>query len=366
MPDNLSDGINLNSHSGAKTMNQSFLRKLRVPSIRFGPIAVAVIFAGFNVVSSQNSDARNGNNPYSPSPPKKVKQQESSTAKPAASDVAFTMQPQESALQQNRALTAEQPLKIGESADPRSLPPTEIYKIGAGDVLYINLKNAEQGSGYYTVRKDGTIDFPLAGENVIVTDQTPNNLAKFLASSIKLFPDPQLEVKIREFASHKITVTGLVDNPGEKSLQREAIPLFVLKTDAIVDTMATKVIVTRDPLSKPEIYDLRVANTDNILIYPGNKIDFTSEYGNTRAGSSFYFISGEVVSGGQRGLPFGLTLYQAVIASGGPKGSPKKAIIRRKNEKGIFVIFEHNLRAIKNGKAPDPAISNGDVIEIRN
>src|SRR6476620_9996357 len=38
--------------------------------------------------------------------------------------------------------------------------PTQIYRIGVGDVLYINIVNSSNGKGFYTVRNDGTIDYP--------------------------------------------------------------------------------------------------------------------------------------------------------------------------------------------------------------
>ena len=140
-----------------------------------------------------------------------------------------------------------------------------------------------------------------------------------------------------------------------------------IRAEAVVDPKATKAVITRAPLLKLETYDLRDANTDNVLIYPGNSVEFKSDGGNSRSSSlGFYFISGEIASPGQKELTSDLTLYQAVVASGGTKGDPKKAVIRRKNEKGVFSVAEHDLRAIKNGKAADPALSPGDVIEIRN
>ena len=61
-----------------------------------------------------------------------------------------------------------------------------------------------------------------------------------------------------------------------------------------------------------------------------------------------------------------MTLFQAILASGGAKGNPKKAMIRRKSDNGTLNVAEHNLRAIRDGKAPDPILSPGDMIEIGN
>jgi polysaccharide export outer membrane protein len=232
--------------------------------------------------------------------------------------------------------------------------------------LLVNIKNTPQGSGYYTVRTDGTIDFPLAGENVVAAGRTMDEIEESLASAITLYSNPQLEVKVREYTSHKINVSGLVDNPGEKSLQREAVPLFVIKAEAIVERSATKATVTRAQQAIPKTFDLRNSETDSVLIYPGDTVVFTDDSGARTTDSAVYFIGGDIAAAGQRQFLPGITLYQAVVASGGSKHEPKKAIIRRKNDKGMFAVSEHNLRAIRDGKVADPALAAGDVIEIRN
>lgn len=341
----------------------------RVPKCNIPQFAAAVFVLTFAVsVLGQTNDARGKNNPFSPSPPRRAKQVEPlpTPLNAGSREVSFVMQAQSSQPKpEERPTVAQTTSKIAKNADLRNMSPTEIYRIGVGDVLLITLKNAPKGSGYYTVRSDGTIDFPLAGENVIVAGQTADNAGEILASGIKLFQNPEVEVRVREYASHKVTVSGMVERPGEKNLQREAVPLFVIRAEAGVDARATKVLVTRTPQTPRETHVLSDGKTDNVLIYPGNTVEFTSESGNLR-GSTFYFISGAVNSVGQRDLTVGLTLYQAVIASGGPKGDPKKATIRRKNNAGVLVSTEHNLRNIKAGKARDVLLSPGDVIEIRN
>ncbi|MEO6656010.1 MAG: polysaccharide biosynthesis/export family protein [Pyrinomonadaceae bacterium] len=353
-------------------MNNSFAKFIRVPIPKLSRSAIVVVLlvtAGASL--GQTSDSPRKNNPYSPSPSRKAKLEEppvnTVSAKSGPSEVAFVRQEQNSRQpDESRSTVAQRTYKIAKIADVGSRPPSDIYKVGVGDVLFVNLKNTVQGSGYFTVRQDGTIDFPLAGENVIVAGQTVETIEEILETGVTLFPDPQIEIKVREYGSHQISVSGLVENAGEKNLQREAIPLFVIRAEAGVSPKATKALVTRAPILQVELYDLRDANTDNILIYPGNSIEFTGEGGSRSSGTEFYFISGEIVSGGQRDLASGLTLYQAVTASGGAKGNPKKAVIRRKNEKGVFSIVEYNFRSIKTGRSADPALAAGDVIEIQN
>ena len=249
----------------------------------------------------------------------------------------------------------------------KKISPSETYKIGAGDILFVNIKNAANASGYYTVRVDGTIDFPLAGENLVVKDQTTEAVEDMLIAGIKLYSAPKVEVKVREFGSHKINVSGMVERPGERSIQREAIPLYVVRAESGVDSQATKAVIRQSDISKAETFDLRDVSSDKVLIYPGNSVEFTADGRNSvLANSGFYYIAGNVNSTGQKELTVGMTLFQAILASGGAKGNPKKAMIRRKSDNGTLNVAEYNLRAIKDGKAPDPVLSSGDMIEIIN
>ena len=318
------------------------------------------------------------NNPYSPSPSGKIKEQKpsptptqiTSAATPPRAvlgEVAFVMQGQKSAPRDDsRNVVVAGNTSTAKSLRPVNTAPKDTYKIGVGDVLFVNLKNSPQGSGYYTVAPNGTIDYPLAGENVVVAGKTLDGVEDALTTGITLFSNPQLEIKVREYASHKVTVFGLVENAGEKSLQREAIPMFVIRADAVVNPKATKALIKRAPLSKEETYILRDPNTDNILVYPGNSIEFVADPVPVVTSLGSYSISGDIRSGGQKEMLARTTLSQAVAAASPIKGEPKKATIKRKDSRGILTSVECNLRAIKEGKVMDPVLVAGDVIEIRN
>ncbi len=111
------------------------------------------------------------------------------------------------------------------------------------------------------------------------------------------------------------------------------------------------------------------AKSEDVLIFPGDILEFkSSDYSETyTTGKQFYFIGGYVVSGGQKDFHQGLTLTQAILASGGiKKSSVRKAILRRKNQLGLLSPLEFDLNAVKAGKQPDPMIKAGDTIEIVN
>lgn len=331
---------------------------------------VLVLLGATASISAQKLDKKGNNNPYSPSPAATMSETVA-VAEPVATKPADVTAAKVSRDMEVVRTTA-QPVVPPTSTPAKNIDrtpgkPVETYNVGIGDVLFVNLKNAPNASGYYTVRDDGTIDFPLAGDNVVVKGKTASEIINLIQSAVTLYSNPQVEVKVREFSSHKINVTGMAERKGERTIQREAVPLFVVRADVNVDPKATKVLVRRNELANVESYDLQDAKTDNILIYPGNSVEFaTDARGSVLSTTGFYYIAGEIKTAGQKEFAAGMTLFQAITAAGGAKGNPKKATIRRKVEKGSLNVTDYDLRAIKAGKATDPALSPGDMIEIVN
>lgn len=262
---------------------------------------------------------------------------------------------------------AKKTLEIARRSSAAALSPTEVYRVGVNDVLFISLQNAPaKSSTYFTVLSDGSIDYPLAGGMVSVGGLSIEEIEEFLTGKISLYENPQVSVKVRDYASHPITVLGLVENSGEKFIQREAVPLFVIKAEANVKPDADEVSIRRAD-STTENFKLNDSKTDEVLILTGDIVEFKNASGSRKASgeTEFFFIGGNIVSGGQKDFHAGLTLTQAILAAGGlKKSNAKSVVIRRKNDEGLLTPQTFNLKEIKNGKIPDPEIQAGDTIEI--
>lgn len=335
----------------------------RVPHVRVIFLVAGSLCAIAGNAAGQPADVPTRNNPYSTNPTLRS----SSKVPVATNPVPIDSVVAAVAARAADADPVETPApEIATNAD-LPLAPTEIYKIGVGDVLIVDLKNTTNASGYYTVREDGTIDLPLVATPVPVNGKTPDEAAKLIAAGITLYSNAKVEVRIREYRSHRIKVSGLVEMAGAHSIKREAVPLYVVRAEVRVDPRATKVIVRRAETGLVATHDLRVSETENLLIYPGDSIEFTAN-GRTPglANADFYYIAGAVNSAGKMEFTTGMTLFQAIIAAGGLKGDPKKASLRRKTEGGLLNLAEYDLRSIKNGKMPDPPLMPGDMIEIGN
>ena len=79
----------------------------------------------------------------------------------------------------------------------------------------------------------------------------------------------------------------------------------------------------------------------------------------------FFYIGGQVNSPGQKDFHPGLTLTQAVLASGGTtRFAGSKVKVSRQGADGRLVTTEYNLKQIEAGKIPDPVLQPGDRLEV--
>jgi protein involved in polysaccharide export with SLBB domain len=250
--------------------------------------------------------------------------------------------------------------KPSEPAKP--VAPTELYRIGIGDVLDIQLLNSPtRESTLYTVLSTGLLEYPLAGEAAKVEGMTADEIATLLASRISLYDKPQVAVTVREYASHNVIVTGLVHDPGTKSLRREAVPLFVVLAEAQPRADAARAMIMRagSPVQTVDIADMTATS---LLIVPNDVIRLVGAPPPT---PQFFYIGGQIASPGQKDFHDGITLTQAILASGGvTRLSGGKIKVMRQGSDGRLVTTEYNLKKIEQGKDPDPRLEAGDRIEI--
>ena len=249
------------------------------------------------------------------------------------------------------------------AAPPASL--TSVYRIGIGDVLDIRLLNDQdpRQSTLYTVLAGGVLDYPLLRDPLTVAGMTTDELAAQLIADFRhrgIYEHPQLRVSVREYASHAVLVSGLAGDPGTKILRREAIPLYVVVAEAQPKPEAGRAVIISHATGRVVTVDLNDAAGLNTLVQPGDVVNLT-----TRPPEYFY-IGGEVGSPGQKDFHTGMTLTQAVLASGGATAiSNGRVRVSRAGADGRLVSTEYNLGEIEGGQVPDPLIQAGDRIEIQ-
>ncbi|WP_316016129.1 polysaccharide biosynthesis/export family protein [Roseobacter sp. HKCCA0434] len=95
------------------------------------------------------------------------------------------------------------------------------YLVGAGDQISITVweypelttPGSEDGGGL-TVMQDGRLYFPYVGY-IQAAGRTPGQIRDRLAAGLANFlPDPQVDVRVTNFASQRVVVSGAVAQPG--------------------------------------------------------------------------------------------------------------------------------------------------------
>ncbi len=254
---------------------------------------------------------------------------------------------------------------------------TSLYRVGVGDVLDIRLLNAATNqSTLYTVMENGLIEYPLAGEPLSVTGLTTDEIAQRLAASSKVravYEQPRVAVGVRDYDSHTIIVSGLVNDPGTKVLRREAIPLYVVIADAQPRAEATRALVMSHATGQTTTIDLTDTAAMNMLVHPGDVVTVQAQ---SRAqlqlqAQQFFYIGGLINQPGQKQFAPGMTLTQAILTAEGVRTAetnlknPKYIItIARQDANGRLVTTKYKLEEIKQGKVPDPSLQQGDRIEV--
>lgn len=116
---------------------------------------------------------------------------------------------------------AEAPTPVGIDAGPA-------FVVGPSDVLEVFVWKEEELSTTTTVRPDGRISLPLAGE-IVAAGKTPRELQAEVESRLREYLDtPVVTVMVKEVRSPTISVLGEVRRPG-----RYLIPQGTTVLDAI-------------------------------------------------------------------------------------------------------------------------------------
>ncbi len=247
----------------------------------------------------------------------------------------------------------------GTTPSERSL--TEIYRVGVGDILDIRLLNSSNNkSTLFTVVAGGVIDIPIAGGTISVGGLTPEEIQNRIATELKrraVEENAQVSVGVRQYLSHSVAVTGLVVNPGTRFLRRERVPLYVVLAESQLRNDGGRVVIMRDGVPGTP-HDLSDPATLNLAIQSGDVLTVT------KRPEEFYYIGGRINYPGQKTFQPGITLLQAILASGGTTRQENLVEISREGADGKLVTIKYNIKRIKSGAVEDPKLQPGDRIEV--
>jgi len=165
------------------------------------------------------------------------------------------------------------------TADNAAVEEAE-YLLDVGDVIEIAVWRNPELSKTVTIRPDGRISLPLAGE-IKAAGTTPSQLSALITASLgqTFIKDPKVTVIVDEVGSKQVLVLGEVRSPGLYTMSHHMTTLKAIGLAGGQNKYAhlESTLVVRNPQAdKPNVYliDLRKVlkngGADNFAIQPGD------------------------------------------------------------------------------------------------
>jgi polysaccharide export outer membrane protein len=260
-----------------------------------------------------------------------------------------------------------------QGAPPASPVPVDPdYRVGPGDILEIAVFGNEDLSRSATIETSGTITFPLLGEVKVAglsVAEVKNKLTTLLAKDYLV--NPQVDVKVREYQSQFVIVVGELNNPGRKPLRGKTRLIDVLvdcggftprasgdveinRTDGTFEGGKKSIRMHLGSAAMTPQDEVNLA----VLLRNGDIITASPKY--------YVTVEGEVNKPGRFVLEGELTVSGAISTAGGLTrfGSGDVKLRRVDPQTGKITILEVDLKAVRQGKKPDPALEPNDVVTV--
>ncbi|WP_313919945.1 polysaccharide biosynthesis/export family protein [Tahibacter sp.] len=149
------------------------------------------------------------------------------------------------------------------------------YRIGANDLLEINVFQVEELARTLRVNTQGKISLPLVGE-ISAGGMTVSELEREIAARLaqKYMQNPQVSIFVKEFTSQRVTVEGAVRKPGIYALTGKTSLLQALAMSEGLDPLANpqgivifRVIGGQKNVAVFDIAAIRGGRMEDPLIY---------------------------------------------------------------------------------------------------
>ncbi len=242
----------------------------------------------------------------------------------------------------------------------------ESLLIGPGDLLSVHVFRESDLDARIRVKDAGTINLPLIGQ-VAVAGMPPADAAAAIA---KLYLDdhflnrPQVSVFIEESATEQASVLGEVARPGPVPLTTPRTLVDVLAAAGGLTKTADRHVTIQHRGAPPTTVLVpndadAQAGLDTVLVAPGDTVLAP------RAG--IVYVLGDVARPGGFLMQdeSTLSLLQALaLASGTTKTAAENQARLLRKRHGTVTELPLRLKDIEQGKLPDVALKNDDVVYV--
>jgi len=259
------------------------------------------------------------------------------------------------------------------------------YVVGPGDILEVTVLDQAEVSRSTTVQPDGRFTMPLLGD-IEVAGKTVAEIQRFITEALSkdFLVNPQVEVRVREYASQFALVLGEVMNPGRRALRGGTRLIDVLiESGGFRPGASGEILVQRTDGTFPggeKAVRFRLGNTAGMTEKDRTNAELPLKNGDVVTAGPKYFVTvdGEVVRPGRVVIENDLTLLGVIAESGGLAkfASSKVRIIRKKAEGLDMTGFEPcdgaakdvcrvvDIGDIRKGKVQDVLLAANDKVVV--
>jgi polysaccharide export outer membrane protein len=209
------------------------------------------------------------------------------------------------------------------------------YRLGAGDLLKIQVFNYPDLTTDARVSESGNITFPLIGL-VAVKGLSTREVETLLTTKLaegSFINRAQVAVLVADYQSQKISVMGQVAKPGQYALTQanKVLDLLAAAGGPITGSAGDEATLLRQNGSKMPIDLMKLFEgdpTQNPAVAAGDTIYVPR--------ASQFYVYGEVRRPGAYRLERSMSVSQAISTGGGltAKGSERRIVIKRRDDKG--------------------------------
>jgi len=252
-----------------------------------------------------------------------------------------------------------------------SAAPSDDYRVGPGDVLEIAVLGNASLSRSATVQTTGTITFPLLNE-VAVGGLTVGEIQRKMTALLEkdFLVDPHVEVLVKEYQSQFVVVLGEVNTPGRKVLRGGSRLIDVLvEAGGFTPRASGDVVITRSEGTFEgggRTLRMRLGGAFSGQDYVGLEMALRNGDVITAPARQYVTVEGEVQRPGRYAIEGDLTVTGAISTAGGLTrfGSSDVKLRRIDPATGKVTITKVDLKDIRKGSDPDPAVGANDVITV--
>lgn len=246
-------------------------------------------------------------------------------------------------------------------------PADPVYRLGAGDLLTVEVWGRPEVSGAHVVGPDGQISLPLTGPIRIAEITREEAAGEIRQALADYYLRPSVVLRIDQYTANRVTVLGRVQNPGSIHFDEQPTLLEALAKAGslpVIDKEATltraAIFRGREQVAWIDLRQLlnRVNPAYNVRLHPGDLVYIPD------SSDTMVYIMGAVHRPGAYRLTPDMALLDVLAQAGGPTedANPNRIMLYRPEQQARSATPLEGL--VLGERRLNFSLEEGDVIYV--